>query len=118
MYVGYFASCVSIALRDKRALDPLDLGLQIVVSCLVGARTTDGMGMGCPLQEQQVFSTTEPSLQPCLFLVTSNKMASAIRESNCYKLSILMTECQAKVIGFLIGTGQCLCWLDNHLNEV
>ena len=45
---------------QKRESDPLRLELQMVVSCRIGA------GDRSPLQEQLVFSTAGPSLQPLL----------------------------------------------------
>jgi len=48
-----------------RVLDPLELELQIVVSCHVGA---GNLSPGT-VEEQPVFLTTEPSLQPKMFLL-------------------------------------------------
>lgn len=44
--------------NQKRASDPLELGLQAVVSLHMGS------GNPTPLEEQPVPSTAEPSLQP------------------------------------------------------
>jgi len=55
------ASVLGARGSQKRALDHLELELQVVVNHYVGSRN-------CPLEEQPVLLTAEPSLQPLVFL--------------------------------------------------
>lgn len=48
-----------ICILSETVLNPLELELQVTVSCYLGARNPSGV-----LKEEPVFSITEPSLQP------------------------------------------------------
>lgn len=57
MSMGVLAVLMSV--HEKRVLSPLELELQMIMSCSVGAGNCPG-----PLREQPVLLTTEPPLQP------------------------------------------------------
>lgn len=61
LYVCVLLTCLGLGEQEEET-DALELGLQIIVSCQVGAEAQT-----CPLEEQLVLLITEPSLQTPFF---------------------------------------------------
>jgi hypothetical protein len=73
------AQCVS---GQKKASDPLEMGLHMVVSCHVDARNQPRTS-----EEQLVLLTTEPSVQPLcedIFNVKKNSLRKLLEQSNYF----------------------------------